>query len=252
MPQVNITNNQTGKFSLDVALLNGRAVRASIPAGGTVDVGDQCTIDELNEIESFKNLVLAGKLSVKSEVEANDIAEEPKLFMNVFMGQPAVAAATTIVAALDPVADGALTIAAQPDCPRNLTVTITDANNSVTTTTTITGKDPQGRTIVEVAKCVLGTGKVFTGTKIFASVTSAVVSGTSGAASGDTVSVGIGSVIGLPTDINNATAVGHVYLGGARQTSPVIATGISTSGVNASAGTYNGTKALMAVYNTGG
>jgi hypothetical protein len=169
----------------------------------------------------------------------------------VSLGAPILADVDRIVAALDPVADGALTIAAQPDVPRNVTVTVTDANDSVTCTCTIRGKDLAGRIIEEVAQTTLGTGKVFAGTKMFAKVDSAVVSGTSGAAAGDTISVGVGDVIALPKPIVNAAAIKHAFFGGAPVTPDAIATGESTSGVDTSGGTYDGSKELRVAYYPG-
>ena len=163
---------------------------------------------------------------------------------SAFLGLPVVADNDRIVTSAD-WADGALTIAAQPDVPRNLTVTVTDDNDSITGgTLTITGLDARGEAVSEVLN--IANGKTLTGTKIFGSVTSAVIAGTTGtAASGtDVLIIGVGNVIGLPADIGVTAAVKHVYLGGTRVASPTIATGNQTSGVNVSAATYNGSKAL--------
>lgn len=167
------------------------------------------------------------------------------------LGAPALADVDRIVTSVDPVADATQTIAAQPDVPRNVTVTITDANDGVTTTTTIRGKDLAGRDIVEVAQTTLGVGKSFVGTKMFAKIDSVVSSGTTGAAAGDTITVGIGDVIALAKPIANAAAVKHVFFNGAPVTPDAIATGESTSGVNASGGTYDGAKVLRAAYRPG-
>lgn len=166
--------------------------------------------------------------------------------LSLFLGAPVVADVDRIVTSVD-WADGSLTIAAQPDVPRNLTVALTDADNSVTGLLTITGLDPSGRVVVETMQPDgAGGGKTLTGTKIFASVTSAVISGTSGALAGtDVVVIGVGNVIGLGIDIPAAAAVTYCALGGTKLT-PTVATGESTSGVNASAGTYDGTKLLHA------
>ena len=168
--------------------------------------------------------------------------------MYLFMGQPIVATVDRIVASVD-WADGTLVIAAQPDVPRNVTCTLTDANNSVTGLLTITGKNVKGETITEtMAPDGAGGGKTLTGTKIFASITSCVISGTAGALAGtDVLVIGVGTVIGLPFDILATAAVQHVYLGGVRIAAPVLTAGVNLSGIDVSAGTYNGTKVLMAV-----
>jgi hypothetical protein len=167
--------------------------------------------------------------------------------LSVFMGTPVVADTDRIVTTVL-FANGTLSIAAQPDCPRNVTATLTDADDSVVGTLTITGKDPMGRTIVEVmSPDGEGAGKTLTGTKIFAKIDSVMISGASGGeADVDMLVVGVGTVIGLPVDLPADDGVRHVFLGGARQATPTVAIGISTSGIDASAGTYNGAKVLHA------
>lgn len=161
------------------------------------------------------------------------------------LGSPVLADVDRIVTLIN-WADGTLTIAAQPDVPRNLTVALTDVNNSVAGLLTITGLDPSGRVITEtMTPAADGTGKTLTGTKIFAYVTSCVISGTSGALAGtDQLTIGVGNVIGIGIDIEHANAITHAYLDQTWLT-VVAATGVSTSGINASAGTYDGTKVLQ-------
>lgn len=173
-----------------------------------------------------------------------DQLADPK---SVFMGQPVVADVDRLVTTID-WADGAQVVAAQPDCPRNVTATLTDADNSVTGLLTITGLDARGRTITETMQPLGdGNGKTLVGTKCFASITSIVISDTAGAAPGDAIVVGVGNVIGLPFDLVHTAGVRHVYLGGVRQAAPVVTTGASTSGINASAGTYDGSAILWAI-----
>ena len=177
-------------------------------------------------------------------------AEQDSLLDNIqggiqslFMGAPVLADVDRLVVS-ENWADGALTIAAQPDVPRNITCTLTDANNSVSGVCTFIGKDIRGRTVTEVMTVVDGVGKAFTGAKIFASITSATISGTAGALAGtDVVTVGVGNVIGTPMDLTSLATVRHAYLGGTKLT-PTVTTGVSLSGIDASAGTYNGTKML--------
>lgn len=166
---------------------------------------------------------------------------------SLFMGAPIAADDNRVVTIVD-WADGSLTIAAQPDVPRNVTVALTDADNSVTGLLTITGKDIRGRTVVETMQPDgAGGGKTLTGTKIFASITSAVISGTAGAAPGtDQLIIGVGNVIGTPMDLDSDSNVRDVYLGGTRIASPTVTTGISLSGIDASSGTYDGSKLLHA------
>lgn len=167
--------------------------------------------------------------------------------ISCFMGAPLLADVDRIVTAVD-WGDGALTIAAQPATPCNITAVLTDANDSVTAgILTITGVDPMGRTVVETLD--LTDGKTLTGTKIFASVTSAVISGTAGtvAAGTDQVTVGVGNVIGLPMDLTSDDEVMAVWFDNTFvpiASLDAIATGESTSGINYSSGTYDGTKLM--------
>ena len=177
---------------------------------------------------------------------ATYLARVQRGIQSVFLGAPVLADVDLIVTSED-WDDGALTIAAQPDVPRSLTATLTDANDSVSGVLTIIGTDIRGRTITEIMTVALGVGKVFTGTKIFASVTSATITDTTGAtASTDVVTVGVGEVIGVPMDMDSEGTVHHVYLGGVRIASPVLTTGVSLSGIDVSAGTYDGSKILQA------
>lgn len=179
--------------------------------------------------------------------EAGIVAKLQKGIQSLFMGAPVVADDDRIVVSAD-WADGSLVIAAQPDVPRNITAVLTDADNSVTGLLTITGKDCRGRTITEtMAPDGAGGGKTLTGTKIFASITSAVITDSEGeVAETDLIKIGVGNVIGTPYDLDSDAVVHHVYLGGALQSSPTIVTGVSISGINASSGTYNGSKILQA------
>jgi hypothetical protein len=89
------------------------------------------------------------------------------------------------------------TIAAQPDVPRNVTITVTDTTPTITEgTITITGLDVNGATITEVLD-MAGPTLTFTGTKVFVSVTSVVSAGaaTLGGAGDETIIVGTGSVV---------------------------------------------------------
>lgn len=185
-----------------------------------------------------------GRLPTPSEEETLDILTAGCI--PAYMGAPIAVDDDRIVVSAD-WADGALTVAAQPDVPRNLTAVLTDANASITAgLLTLTGLDAQGRVVSEVMDITAGLSWV--GTKIFAKVTSAVISGTAGtpAAGTDVVKVGVGNVIGTCVDLVKATEVVHCYLG-TLVTPTAIAVGESKSGINASGSTYNGTKVLWAL-----
>jgi len=179
----------------------------------------------------------------------------PGIHVREDLGAPALAATDTIVANVAPTTGTqALTVQAQPDTPRNITVTLTDANSSITGgTCTVVGLDPQGRAVTEVLN--FASAKTLTGTKIFKSVTSATVAGITGTITGgsaDMIKVGCGNVIGLANDIVNTSAVKHVQFANARIASPTLAAGKSTSGVDVSGSTYDGSKRLSVIYQPGG
>lgn len=165
----------------------------------------------------------------------------------MFLGQPILADVDRIVTATD-WEDITLTIAAQVDGLRNVTCTLTDASNSVTGLLTITGTNYKGETITEtMTPDGAGGGKTLTGTKLFASITSCIITSTAGALAGtDTLVIGVGTVVGVPFDLTNSAAIQHVYLGGVRIAAPTITVGENLSGIDASAGTYDGSKVLFA------
>lgn len=122
---------------------------------------------------------------------------------------PAVA---TIVAAFEPTAGGRVlaTIAAQPDAPRNCTVTLTDADASITTyDVEITGTDSQDRAVQETISMTgsAGSGTII-GNQPFKTITTIYVSCTGVVDVGvDTIAVGDGYILGLPYEIVNASDI---------------------------------------------
>jgi hypothetical protein len=121
---------------------------------------------------------------------------------------------TAYIVADAAIANGAATIAAQPDFPRNITITVTDANTSISAgTVTVTGKDLDGSVISESLNLAVALTK--TGTKNFKSITSVVVAGLVGNGAGDNLKVGIGSNVQLT--YGRTTFVKALVGGGAGQ-----------------------------------
>ncbi len=169
-----------------------------------------------------------------------------------FLGSPVIAATNRYLVSCNLLTSHSYTPAAQPDVPRNITIAVTDTTPSITAgTITVSGYDVHGDAVSEVLD--LSTGLTLTGTLIFAVVSSIVTSAITilGGAGDELIVVGCGSVIGLPDDLILESAVTAVWLGGTALAAPVIAVGEQTSGVNASSGTYNGTKVLLVAYNPG-
>lgn len=105
-----------------------------------------------------------------------------------------------------PVADGVFAIAAQPTAPTFLTITVTDADASVTEfIVTFVGADENGDYQTETYQLTVDT-KVWTSKKRWSALTSVTGSGLTGTAVGDTIVVGI-----LP-GMNNASTISTISL----------------------------------------
>jgi len=72
--QINVSNLKAGDYSLDLVINKDfRPVRILIPQGGTTDIGDILTVDELNISEQLIAAVAAGDISIATVTEAADI-----------------------------------------------------------------------------------------------------------------------------------------------------------------------------------
>lgn len=164
------------------------------------------------------------------------------------LGTPVVADDDKITVSVD-MKVGSYTIAAQPDVPRNITVTVTAGGTADTMgTITVTGTNVLNQTISEVITPVAGSA--IAGLKAFKTVTSVVGAGwVIDAVEGtkDTIKVGIGTALGLPIKV----ATGDVLLSvlGTAVVVPTLAVGslVENCTVDASSGTYNGSKAFYAI-----
>lgn len=110
---------------------------------------------------------------------------------------PTITATTNRIVTSVALTNTSFTIAAQPDTPRNVTLTIVDTTPSITTgTITVTGTDVNAATQAEAF--TITAGGTYTGTKIFATVVTTVAVGVStlGGAGDETITVGVGSTVG--------------------------------------------------------
>jgi hypothetical protein len=74
MAQINITNLTGGKLSLDLTLDDGNIIiREKISKGTSIDVGDKCTIDDLNRSTQVQKLISDGKIRIDHVAEASDV-----------------------------------------------------------------------------------------------------------------------------------------------------------------------------------
>ena len=161
--------------------------------GWTLDVED-ATIQP-GQIKKYGVKVTAATTATIIEIDSN---VNPQCGF-VRYENPIAAEVISIVAALDPIADGAMLIAAQPDYPRTLRMAIVDANSSITAgTVTFVGVDINGVVCTEVFNIANGGTLNYDTADAYASVTSVTVAGLVGAAAGDTISVGVRDEFGLP------------------------------------------------------
>jgi hypothetical protein len=102
--------------------------------------------------------------------------------------------------------NGSMTTLVQPDVPRNIKITITDADVGIDAfTVTVTGTAPDGSAAVEVFN--EGGGLVQVGSVIFATVTSIVLTDLNGAGVGDTLDAGYQDKIGAIVPANTTDLV---------------------------------------------
>jgi len=112
--------------------------------------------------------------------------------------------------------NGSMAGIVNPDVPRNLVVNFTDGNAGITAfTLTATGTDQNGDAVVEVFTFSGGLDQV--GSKIFATVTSIVLTNLAGAGAADTIDIGHGSKLGVPTNGASDLAVVHLAVDGAQE-----------------------------------
>ena len=131
---------------------------------------------------------------------------------------PIAAELVTVVAAYDS-ADGAAVIAAQPDVPRKLQLSIVEGGAAITAGTgTLVGEAWDGTALSE-AFDLTGGAKVEDTTDAFASVTSFTVAGLVGGGAGTTLSLGVGAAIALPIPAGAANVeVFDEYVDGVKET----------------------------------
>jgi hypothetical protein len=172
------------------------------------------------------------------------------------LGNPIAALTNRYVTSVN-LTNVAFTLANQPDCPRNVTIQVTDTTPSINAgTITVAGFDVAGLPTLEVFTFTSTpqASWTFTGTLMHAQIVSITAAGVAvlDGAGDELITAGCGTVIGLPNPIKAASAVKHVWLGNAKVVAPVIAFGSQASGVDASAQGYLVSKPLQCSYNMSG
>lgn len=164
------------------------------------------------------------------------------------LGAPIVADDDKIVVSAD-MKVGTYTVAAQPDVPRNITVTVTAGSDADTMgTITVAGTNYADAVISEVITPVAGSAVA--GKKAFKTVTTVTGAGwvidAGETPTADAIKVGIGNEIGLPIALD---AAAEIMLGILDTTitahNPTVSSGTATieeTTIDMSSGTYDGSK----------
>jgi hypothetical protein len=167
----------------------------------------------------------------------------------VKFGAPALADVDLVVTTTN-MKVGAYTVAAQPDVPRNATVTATAGATADTMGTIVfVGTDVKNQAITETITPVAGsTVAGLQAFKTFGSVTGVGWAIDETEATNDTITVGVGTVLGLPFIITATTQVILGALGVALIAPTVVADvdEISKCTADVSSGTYDGSKVAFA------
>jgi hypothetical protein len=141
---------------------------------------------------------------------------------------------------------GAYTVAAQPDVPRNITVTHTAVGAADTLgTIVVVGTDRNNEVISETITPLNGT--IASGLRAFKTVTSVTGVGWVIGEGNDTIKVGVGGKIGLPDKLRNNRPVQGILNGSLEATMPTLtisATVLSLNTVDFSTG-WGGTAATV-------
>lgn len=241
---VNADINASAAIALSklAALTSGRIV-----VGSTGNVPTAVTMSGDATIIASGALTIANSAISTVKIAANAVtaAKTSGVAVLYSLGAPALAAVNRAVTTAN-MKVGTYTIANQPDMPRNLTATRTVVTVTADTpgTLDIVGTDANDAALTETIT-VGNDGITVAGLKAFKTVTSItgvgwVIDATEGVA--DTITVGYGTVLGLPVAIAAGSQVMLGILGTTITAATVTAGAISVSTVDMSAGTYDGSK----------
>ena len=193
------------------------------------------------------SLPVNSTLTVKGTLILDNTATVAGVLRKLTIGTPALADVDNIVASTNAKV-GAYTVAdTTPDgtIPRNLTVTRTAVSTADTGgTVVIVGTDGADAALTETIT-VGADGVTVAGTKAFKTVTSVTGVGWVIAAGNDTITVGFGALVGLPVVLTASTGTALTTLATTVAVSNTTGGTRATSTVDASAGTFNGSKSLV-------
>ena len=221
----------------------------TVLANKAVVAGANKNVDVL-AVADLKLGVGAGTSVTATAAELNKAGVKASSATRLYnLGAPALADDDLIVTSTN-MKVGSYTVAAQPEVPRNITVTATAGATADTLgTITITGTNYEDEVISEVITPVAGSA--IAGTKAFKTVTTVVGAGwviDAVEGTNDTIKVGTGNELGLPLVLDSTTEIIMGVLGVTiTATNPTVANPATLEGttIDMSAGTYNGTKEAL-------
>ena len=221
----------------------------TVLANKAVVVGANKNVDVL-AIADLKLGAGAGTSVTASAVELNKAGTKASSTCRLYnIGAPALVDDDLIVTSTN-MKVGSYTVAAQPDIPRNITVTVTAGATADTLgTITISGTNYDDDEISEVITPVAGSAVA--GAKAFKTITTVVGAGwiiDAVEGTNDTIKVGIGNELGLPLMLDSAVDIMMGVLGTTiTATNPTVSNPASLEGttIDMSSGTYNATKEVL-------
>ena len=243
-------NFEFKKVSQSEEVVLDGVIAGAVTAGKAIVAGTNKNIDVLAVLD-LKLGAGAGTSVTASATELNKAGTKANSTCRLYnLGAPALADDDLIVTSTN-MKVGEYTVAAQPDIPRNITVTVTAGATADTLgTIEITGTNYNDEEISEVITPVAGSA--IAGTKAFKTVTTVVgagwaideVEGTN-----DTIKVGTGNELGLPLVLDSATEIMMGILGTeiASTTNPTVSNPVTLEGttIDISSKIYNGTKEAL-------
>lgn len=216
---------------------------------GTVLASKAVITDASNKVDTLDITTpkFGGTAITSSAVEINKAGTKASTTSRLYnLGAPALADDDLIVTTTDMIA-AAYFVDAQPDVPRNITVSATAVGAADTLgTISVVGTNYDDEAITEVITPVAG--NTVAGLLAFKTVVSVTGVDWVIGEGNDTIIVGTGNEIGLPILLDSATEIVMGVLGTTiTATNPTVATPATLEGttIDMSSGIYNGTKEAL-------
>jgi hypothetical protein len=242
-PSANATVAAAATIARDLSLRgqHEKSMGIMLAAASKADALGADTVTVANATATNQNATATNQNATATNQNATATNQAEQRSNHVRYSNPPAADLVSIVAALDPVADGALTIAAQPVVPCKVQVRIVDGDSSISAgTVALNGVGPSGEALPEQVIPLTGGTQTVVSDLAYATI-SATVAGVAGAAAGDTISIGASAHLGLPRDHTPLGGALTVYKASADDADEAIGTVDSTAGTISPTTAPNGT-----------